>query len=80
MFSFRTDENERYVVLFYRADRFSGERCSSDEGEVFWIPREELANYPLSLDFMDMLQIMESGDLSEFYYYMENNDWKHKLL
>ena len=77
---FPTREGARYVVLFYRANRFSGTLRSSDEGEVFWIPREELANYPLSLDFMDMLQIMESGDLSEFYYYMENNDWKHKLL
>ena len=28
---------ERYVVLFYKTDRFSGEICSSDEGEIFWI-------------------------------------------
>ena len=39
---FQTKENARYVVLFYKANRFSGELKSSDEGEVFWIPRNTL--------------------------------------
>ncbi|MBE6980544.1 MAG: 8-oxo-dGTP diphosphatase [Ruminococcaceae bacterium] len=77
---FQTDDNERYVVFFYKTDRFSGSLKSSDEGEVFWIPRDTLANYRLSIDFEDMVRIMESDDLSEFYYYTENGDWKLKLL
>lgn len=32
---FQTEQGERYVVLLYRADRFSGTLTSSDEGEVF---------------------------------------------
>ena len=74
---FQTRRNERYVVFLYRADRFSGSLCSSDEGEVFWIPREKLPEYPLAPDFMDMVRIFETDDLSEFFY---TGDWGVQLL
>ena len=77
---FQTRNNERYVVLFYKTNRFSGELKSSREGEVFWIPRDTLKNYTLCEDFMDMVKVFESDDLSEFYYYKENGDWQLKLL
>ena len=77
---FQTDNGERYVVFFYKTNRYSGQLKSSDEGEVFWIPRTDLPNYRLSIDFEDMVRIMETDDLSEFYYYTENGDWKLKLL
>ena len=77
---FQTDKGERYVVLFYKTGRFSGELKSSDEGDVFWIPKDMLASYRLSVDFEDMVHIMEDDTLSEFYYYKENGDWKFKLL
>lgn len=66
---FQTDEHTRYVVLFYRASRFTGTLASSDEGEVFWLPRGELARYSLAEDFLDMLRVFESDALSEFYYH-----------
>ena len=66
---FQDRSDSRYVVLFYKCSHFSGELQSSDEGEVFWIPRSELLNYPLANDFERMLEIFESDDLSEFYYY-----------
>ena len=72
--------NERYVVLFYKTDRFSGELKSSSEGEVFWIPRHTLSQYTLSGDFEDMVRIFESENLSEFYYYQEKGETKFKLL
>lgn len=77
---FQTDEGERYVVLFYKTDRFSGELKSSDEGEVFWIPRDMLQNYPLSIDMEDMVRIFEDANLSEFYYYVGNGQWNYRLL
>ena len=77
---FQTKENARYVVLFYKANRFSGELKSSDEGEVFWIPRNTLEQYVLADDFMDMIKVFEEINLSEFYYYKESGDWKMKLL
>ena len=77
---FQTRRGERYVVLFYKTNRFSGELTSSEEGEVFWVPRKELHNYRLSIDIMEMVRIFESDDLSEFYYYQEEGQWKHHLL
>lgn len=77
---FQTDNGERYVVLFYRASRFSGELHSSDEGEVFWIPRKALSQHQLSIDMEDMVRVFESDNLSEFYYYEECGNWKYQLL
>ena len=77
---FQTKKGERYVVFFYKTNRFSGELQSSDEGKVFWIPRNTLDQYVLCDDFLDMVRVFESDDLSEFYYYTENGDWKLRLL
>ena len=77
---FQTQKGERYVVFFYKTDRFSGKLQPSDEGEVFWIPRTDLHKYTLCDDFPDMVRVFEEDDLSEFYYYTENGDWKLKLL
>lgn len=77
---FQEDENTRYVVFFYKATRFSGTLTSSDEGQVFWIERNELTRYPLAMDMEAMVQVMESENLSEFYYYRENGSWNYKLL
>ena len=77
---FPTRNGERYVVFFYKTNRFSGKLQSSDEGEVFWIPRTELKNHPLVEDFMDMVRVFESDNLSEFYYYKDEGKWNLKLL
>ena len=77
---FQTRRSERYVVFFYKTNRYSGQLKSSDEGEVFWIPRTDLHKYTLCDDFPDMVRVFEEDDLSEFYYYTENGDWKLKLL
>ena len=77
---FQTKKDERYVVFFYKANRYHGELKSSDEGEVFWIPRSDLPKYQMVEDFLDMVKVMEQDDLSEFYYYKEDGNWKLKLL
>ena len=77
---FPTRKGERYVVFFYKTNRFSGQLKSSDEGEVFWIPRENLEQYQMVEDFLDMVKVFEHDDLSEFYYYTEDGNWKLKLL
>ncbi len=76
---FQTRDDARYVVFFYKASRFSGELKSSEEGEVFWIDREKLTDYPLAPDMEAMVQVMESESLSEFYYYKEDGRWKYQL-
>ena len=77
---FQTKNEERYVVFFYKTDRFSGSLKSSHEGEVFWISKADLGKYTLCDDFESMIEVFESDELSEFYYYKEDGDWKLKLL
>ena len=77
---FRTDDQERYVVFLYRADRFTGELRSSHEGEVFWVPRSDLPKYSLVPDFLDLLRVFEEPELNELLYRRGSVDWKISLL
>jgi 8-oxo-dGTP diphosphatase len=77
---FPTENGARYVVFFYKATQFSGQIKSSDEGEVFWIPREKLAQYRCVSDFLDMINVMESPELNEFQYVVRGDDWQIRLL
>ena len=76
---FQTDGGARYVVFFYKANLFHGTLCSSAEGRVFWLPREELEKQILAPDMMQMVQVMESDDLSEFYYQKIDGKWQYTL-
>lgn len=49
---------------------------SSDEGEVFWIDREDLKNVPLADGFESMLEIFEQPQLTENFYWFEDGEWK----
>lgn len=78
---FEPEKNFRYVVFLYRTDSFSGELRSSDEGEVFWLEREELKTRPLASGFVEMLEVFERDDVTEDYLYPDGADgaWKHAL-
>ncbi len=39
------DDGSRYLVVFYKTNQFSGELKSSHEGEVKWMPLEEMNGY-----------------------------------
>ncbi|MBE6812055.1 MAG: 8-oxo-dGTP diphosphatase [Ruminococcaceae bacterium] len=71
-------ESERYIVLFYKTDKFEGELKSSDEGEVFWMDLEDFKKAELAKDMDKMLEIFLRDELSEFYYYHNKIDgeWK----
>ena len=73
------EDGIRYVVLFYKTEKFDGELISSEEGEVWWEDLKELPNLDLSLDMEDMLRIFLEEDLSEFFYYQDGEDWKYDL-
>ena len=77
---FQTESDARYVVFFYKATRYSGNLRSSNEGAVYWVPRQELHKQKLSIDMMEMVRVMESESLNEFYYYTEAGNWQYKLL
>ena len=77
---FQTKNGARYVVFFYKATRWTGTIQSSDEGEVFWISKKDLRKYKTVTDFTEMLKVMESDTLNEFYYFTDNGNWGIKLL
>ena len=77
---FPTKNGERYVVFFYKATRFTGTLQSSSEGEVFWVPREKLSQYRCVSDFLDMIKVMESEELNEFQYVVQDGNWDIRLL
>ncbi|MCT1903647.1 8-oxo-dGTP diphosphatase [Oceanobacillus sojae] len=77
---FQTDQDERYVVLFYKTATFSGELTSSDEGEVFWIEKDELPDYTLANDFLEMYRVFVDEKISEFYYEQHGEEVNAILL
>ena len=73
------DDGSRYMVLLYKTDKFSGTLKSSEEGEVFWVEREELKSMKLA-EWMDtQLEVFLNDDISEEYFYKENGKWVEVL-
>jgi 8-oxo-dGTP diphosphatase len=74
------EDGARAVVLFYKTDHFSGELKSSEEGEVFWVRREEFESLPLAADMAQTIRVFESDDFSEcFYTQDETGKWRLNL-
>ena len=73
------DDGSRYMVLFYKTDKFEGTLSSSEEGEVHWIELEEMKKMNLA-DRMDkVLEVFLDDDISEYFFYKENGEWKEAL-
>ncbi|MBQ8382968.1 MAG: 8-oxo-dGTP diphosphatase [Clostridia bacterium] len=70
----------RYIVFFYKTETFSGKLKSSDEGDVFWISKDELQNYALADGFLRMYEVFEQDGLSENYHWFEKDCWRQKNL
>ena len=73
------DDGSRYMVLLYKTDKFSGTLQSSEEGEVFWVEREELKSMKLADSMENMLKVFLNDDISEEYFYKENGKWVEVL-
>ena len=74
-------ENEcRYVVLFYKTNRFDGVLQSSNEGEVWWAEMDQLTSLKLSLDMQDMIRVFVEDGLSEFFYRQDGDQWVYDCL
>ena len=72
-------EGGRYMVLLYKTDEFEGELVSSEEGQMEWICRKDLDKVNTVNDLTELFQVMESDDLSEFQYVIEDGTWKVAL-
>ena len=69
------DDGSRYMVLFYKTDKFEGELSSSEEGDVHWIELEKMKKSNLAEGMDKMLEVFLSEDLSEYFFYKENDEW-----
>lgn len=68
-------EEGRYLVFLFVADEFYGEICSSEEGRMHWVKKEDLPKVNLVSDFEELLQVMLDDSLSEFQYVVEGGKW-----
>lgn len=70
----------RYIIFYYRADEFSGEIISSEEGEVFWAELNELPDMNLAVDMELSLRVLLEEELSEFYVSQRINGNRQRYL
>ena len=78
---FKNDNNiDREIMLYYKTNEFSGKLKDSKEGKVFWINKNDLDKYKLSLDLKRIYKVMTSSNLSEIIYYKDKNKWKSKIV
>lgn len=77
---FQTKDDARYVVFFYKANRYQGTLTSSEEGQVLWLSPEDLKGRKTVADLDKMLEVFHRDDLSEFQYCRTDGGWGLKLL
>ena len=66
----------RYLVFLFETDEFEGVLRSSDEGEMFWIAKEELSKVRLVDGFCDVLSVMLDENLTEIQYVVDGEEQK----
>ncbi|MEE0927974.1 MAG: 8-oxo-dGTP diphosphatase [Acutalibacteraceae bacterium] len=74
------DEKSRYMVLLYKTNSFFGQLRSSDEGEMLWIPTEEIYKMNLANDMEELLEIFMSDSKSEQFFEKINGKWRMKII
>jgi len=65
---FPTEDDERYVVLLFKVNSFSGKLRSSDEGEMYWIDRADFPKTSVAEGFYDVLKVYDEEDVAEIFY------------
>ncbi|RHW50552.1 8-oxo-dGTP diphosphatase [Lactobacillus bombicola] len=62
---FYDDNNNRYIVFFYIATKFSGHLKASKEGELIWMTKKELQQEKLAYNFDRDLKVYFNNDIDE---------------
>ena len=61
-------DGSRYMVFVYKTNTYSGKIQSSSEGEIFWMPLEELKEKETLWHLDMMLEIFEGNGVTELYF------------
>lgn len=65
---FNTDTKERYMVLLYKTVHFSGKLITkTDEGEVFWVKKEDVKKMNTSPNFDIYLDVFYNDGITEAF-------------
>lgn len=73
------EDGTRYMVLFYKTDKFEGTVTSSEEGEVYWTTLEDMKKKKLANGMDKMLEVFLDENVSEYFFYKENDKWVDEL-
>ncbi len=65
----------RYLVFLFKTNEFAGALHSSEEGEMVWVDRSQLAEYPTVDDFEELLSVFDKDELNEFIYEVVDDQW-----
>lgn len=68
-------KNGRYIVLLFKTTEFSGSVVSSEEGQMEWVEYNRLAEVKTVDDFQALLAVMNSPELTEFQYIVNDDEW-----
>ena len=68
-------ENGRYVVLLFKATKWTGTVVSSEEGQMEWIEYGKISNVKTVDDFAELLDVINSPELTGFQYVIEGDEW-----
>ena len=72
------EDGSRYVVFLFRAEEFSGELVSSEEGRVFWMEKEYVLKSRWIWHMDCLMKIIADGEYTELYL-DSADDWKPVL-
>lgn len=68
-------KKKRYLVFCYRANKFTGELNSSDEGEVYWVNKEDFTKLKLAKGMERMIRLFIEEDITEQEMIRADGDW-----
>ena len=68
-------EDGRYIVLLFKAARWSGDLISSEEGQMEWVRYCDLKNIKTVDDFHELLKVINTPELTEFQYLVSGDEW-----
>ena len=74
------EDGTRYIVLLYKTDKYEGELKASEEGRVFWLDRKDIPDANLIWNMRELMEIFESDQYSEFFFRIENGQYKGELI
>lgn len=69
------EDDTRYIVLLYKANCNSGILKASEEGDVFWVPKDEFNQMELAPGMKEVLKICCEDNLIEDFLYKDKQGW-----